>query len=311
MLRWAKYGARVMTMENVEEIKTWGPLKRMQKKGVVGWYPDEAHTGRTWQAFLSILSTGIDADHPDMPEILSVLDGTVTLAECVRGFGYQYEAREIRACDFGTPTIRRRLFMIARRDGVPIVWPAATHFDGRLRLPGPAWRTIAQCIDWERPCPSIFLTKEDAKIQGINCKRPLADPTLRRIAMGIDRYVMRAETPFLVSLTHQGGERIESGDEPIRTITTAKRGEKGVVAPTISRFNGDHHGRQGRFGTQLVRRAARHRPGHVEPLPRCPKRSWLLWLRMSPIPRRPAEGQTSGKQRIQPAPSRQRAASRQ
>lgn len=243
MLRWAKYGARVMTMENVEEITTWGPLVRIQKGGEWGWYPDPAHKGRIWKAFLAILGGGIAADHPDLPEILSVLDGTVTLSDCVRGFGYVHEAREIRACDFGTPTIRKRLFMIARRDGKPIIWPEPTHFDNRTAKRGvKPWRTIAECIDWERPCPSIFLDKDQAR--RARCKRPLAAATLRRIAMGVDRYVLRAERPFLVNLTHQGGERVESVDRPANTITGANRGEKALVGPVVvNTANGKTTGR--------------------------------------------------------------------
>lgn len=241
MLRYAKIRSRVMFMENVEEIQTWGPLVQMCKKGELGWYPDPQHKGRTWRAFLDCLGTGIAADHPDLPEILEVLGGTVTAAECIRGFGYKCEHRELRACDYGAPTIRKRLFMIARRDGKPIVWPAATHADPKKALPGSKlkpWRTIAECIDWNLACPSIFLTGAAAK--AARCKRPLADPTLRRIAKGIDRYVLKSARPFLVSLTHQGGERVESVDAPANTITGANRGEKAVV---MTKFHGSHKDR--------------------------------------------------------------------
>lgn len=235
MLRYAKIKSQVMFMENVEEIQTWGPLVQMVKKGVQGWYPDPQHKGRTWRAFLDILQGGIAPDHPDLPEILEVLGGTITQAECVRGFGYRCEHRELRACDYGAPTIRKRLFMIARRDGKPIVWPAPTHADPKKINPGSKlkpWRTIGECIDWQLPCPSIFL--EGAAARAVRCKRPLAKPTLRRIAKGIDRYVLKSTRPFLVSLTHRGGERVESVDAPANTITGANRGEKEVVTPFIT-----------------------------------------------------------------------------
>lgn len=245
MLRYAKIKSRVMFMENVEEIQTWGPLVQMVKNGQPGWYPDPGHKGRTWKAFLDILQDGIAPDHPDLPEILEVLGGTITRAECVRGFGYRCEHRELRACDYGAPTIRKRLFMIARRDGKPIVWPAPTHADPKKITPGSKlkpWRTIAECIDWFLPCPSIFLSGAAAK--AARCKRPLAKPTLRRIAKGIDRYVLKAARPFLVSLTHQGGDRVESVDAPANTITGANRGEKTVVAPSIvNSANGKTTGR--------------------------------------------------------------------
>lgn len=244
MLKWAKYGARVMTMENVEEIVTWGPLKRMRKNGSLDWYADPEHKGRTWQAFLSILSTGIDPAHPDLPEILEVLGGYVTREECVRGFGYAYEGRVIRACDQGTPTIRKRFYLVARRDGRPIVWPAPSHQPRESTTKGaketkrargqkklPPYRAIAECIDWELPCPSIFLDKAGARRW--RCKRPLARATLRRIARGTDKHILRAAKPFIVSVTHQGGDRDEAIDEPGRTVTGAHRGEKAVVAPTV------------------------------------------------------------------------------
>ncbi len=232
MLKWAKYGARVMTMENVEEIVTWGPLKKVRKNGKVDWYADPEHKGRTWHAFLDILSTGIDPNHPDLPEILEVLGGYITEEDCVRGFGYAYEAREIRACDQGTPTIRKRLFMIARRDGRPIVWPAPSHAPKDSGSGLPAYRTIAECIDWELPTPSIFLSRGEAKRW--RCKRPLAKATMRRIAKGVDRYVLKAKQPFIVSLTHQGGDRVEPVTEPSMTVTGAHRGEKALVSPFLT-----------------------------------------------------------------------------
>jgi DNA (cytosine-5)-methyltransferase 1 len=222
MLRWAKIRTRVIYMENVEEIQTWGPL-------LADGRPDPEHKGRTWQAFLSALGSGLDPDHPDIPEMLEVLGDSVTRAEIERGFGYEIETREIRAFLHGAPTIRKRLYLIARCDGLPIVWPEPTHArpeEARKNGLKP-WRTIAECIDWSIPCHSIFLTREEAR--KFRCKRPLAKSSLRRIAKGMDRYVLKAKRPYLVSLTHQGGDRVESVDEPARTLTGAHRGEKGVV----------------------------------------------------------------------------------
>ncbi|MGX8249859.1 DNA cytosine methyltransferase, partial [Escherichia coli] len=82
----------------------------------------------------------------------------------LRRLGYQVDWRELRACDYGAPTIRKRLFLIARRDGQPIVWPEPTHGDPaseavkakRLK----PWRSAAEIIDWSLPCPSIFTRKK-------------------------------------------------------------------------------------------------------------------------------------------------------
>lgn len=105
----------------------------------------------------------------------------------LRRLGYRVQHKELRACDYGAPTIRKRLFVIARRDGAPIVWPKPTHGDprgagvrsGKL----PPWRTAAEIIDWHLPCPSIFDTSAEIWEKfGLRAKRPLAEATLRRIA---------------------------------------------------------------------------------------------------------------------------------
>ena len=186
--RWAReVRPRVIALENVEEFQHWGPLTDdgqpcPERKGL---------TFRRWVAQL-------------------------------RNLGYSVEWRELRACDYGAPTIRKRLFVIARCDGQPIVWPQPTHGPG-LRT----YRTAAECIDWSIPCPSIF---ERAK--------PLAPATLRRIAHGIKRYVIDAAQPFIAPVTHQGDERVHGINEPLRTITTAKRGEFALVAPTFAGAGG-------------------------------------------------------------------------
>ncbi|MBX3603217.1 MAG: DNA cytosine methyltransferase [Rubrivivax sp.] len=189
VVKWAKLvRPRIICLENVEEFQTWGPLLEdgmpcPQRKGL---------TFRRWVAQL-------------------------------RNLGYAVEWRELRACDYGAPTIRKRLFLVARCDGAPIVWPQPTHAKdpakgSRLK----PWRTAAECIDWSLPCPSIF-----------ERERPLAEATLRRIAHGVKRYVLEAARPFIVPVTHQGDNRVHSADEPLRTVTSAKRGELALAVPTL------------------------------------------------------------------------------
>lgn len=240
ILNWvATVRPRVIFKENVEEIQTWGPLLPNCK-------PDPAHKGRTFRAFIDILGPGIHPDHPDLPEILEVCGKYVTKEMLCRGFGYKVEYRELRACDYGAPTIRKRFFMIARCDGVPITWPKPTHAAPTLARAQKLkpWRTAAECIDWQIPCPSIFLTRDQAK--AVRCKRPLVRASLARIAKGIDRYVLKASEPFLVSVTHQGGDRVESANEPMRTVTGAHRGEKAVVAPYFVPRYGERPGQEPR-----------------------------------------------------------------
>lgn len=201
VVEWARRARpRVIILENVEEFQTWGPLRRDGR-------PCPDRRGQTFTLW----------------------------AEKLRRLGYRLEWRELRACDYGAPTIRRRLFVIARRDGRPIVWPEPTHgapdspeVQAGQRRP---WRTAAEIIDWSLPCPSIFLTPEEARAHGV--RRPLAEATLRRVARGVVRYVLDSPRPFIIPVTHGGDARCWDSDEPLRTITTARRGEMMVVAPSL------------------------------------------------------------------------------
>lgn len=200
---WAeKVKPDVICMENVEEFVTWGPL------GDDGKVIKE-FSGVTYELWLKRLKAA----------------------------GYKVQSRELRGCDYGAPTIRKRWFLVARRDGRPIVWPKPTHGDPESRAvklgKRKPWRTAAECIDWSVPCPSIFDTSEEIKEKhGLRAIRPLADNTMARIARGMKRYVLDAKTPYIVNLTHGG--RVESVDDPFKTITCANRGEKSVVVPVLS-----------------------------------------------------------------------------
>lgn len=217
-LRWAAtVRPRVIMLENVEEFQTWGPLL-IDSEGNAR--PDPAKKGRTFNSFINAL----------------------------RRQGYKVEWRELRACDYGTPTIRKRLFLIARRDGASIVWPKPTHGDpasaevkaGKL-LP---WRTAADIIDWSIPCPSIFLTKEEAKAQGLNVKRPLAEATMRRIAKGVERFVINAAEPFIVKCNHTSNRTVYDAfrgqglHEPLQTVTAAPG--FALVQPQFAPFITEH-----------------------------------------------------------------------
>lgn len=161
-----------------------------------------------------------------------------TFVNALRRQGYQVDYRVLKASDYGAPTRRERFFLIARCDGRPIVWPQPTHGDpenegaktGRLK----AWRTAAEIIDWSLPCPSIF-----------ERKKPLAENTLRRIALGIKKFLMESSKPFIAPVdikgvrdhsqmviaflsqyyteTCQGEVRGQSLRDPIYTIPTANR----------------------------------------------------------------------------------------
>lgn len=185
----------LILLENVEEFRTWGPLCEEGK-------PIKERKGETFEKWCREL----------------------------RKAGYKLQFRELRACDYGAPTIRKRFFMVGRCDGQPIVWPKPTHGApdsddvkaGKLK----PWRTAAEIIDWSVPCPSIF-----------ERKKPLAEKTLRRIAHGIVKFVINNPSPFIVPIcnTNWAGDRFYPGDEPLRTITTAKGGEQALVTPYFAR----------------------------------------------------------------------------
>jgi DNA (cytosine-5)-methyltransferase 1 len=189
-VRWAAtVRPQVIILENVEEFKTWGPLT---KDG----YPDPDQKGRTFNSFVNALKRQ----------------------------GYQVDFRELRACDYGAPTSRKRLFMIARCDGLPIVWPEPSHSDPKSSSTLPPWRTAAEIIDWSLPCPSIF-----------DRKRPLAENTLKRIAKGIQKFVVENPEPFIVQVNHGGSFRGQTINEPLPTIT-AKHGY-GIVTPFLTQYH--------------------------------------------------------------------------
>ncbi|MFG6566713.1 DNA cytosine methyltransferase [Sulfitobacter sp. 1A13679] len=207
VVKWAEdVKPDVICMENVEEFVTWGPICE-------GGKPIKEFSGITYEAWLKRL----------------------------RNAGYKVQSRELRACDYGAPTIRKRWFLVARRDGLPITWPKPTHGDPKSKLVKAGklkpWRTAAECIDWSIPCPSIFDTSEVIKEKhGLRAIRPLANNTLARVARGMKRYVLDADEPFLVNLTH--GARAEGAAEPFRTITGANRGEKAAICPSLMSMKG-------------------------------------------------------------------------
>jgi DNA (cytosine-5)-methyltransferase 1 len=167
---------RVLTVENVEEFQTWGPL-------LGDGQPCPDRKGETFKKWVGELQR----------------------------LGYRVEWREIRAMAYGTPTIRKRLYLVARCDGQPIVWPEPTHGPGLL-----SFTTAADIIDWSLNCPSIF-----------ERVRPLAEATMRRIAVGTMRYVVNAAAPFIVN-----GFRGQDIREPMRTVTAAHDAH-GIVVPHL------------------------------------------------------------------------------
>lgn len=203
VLRWAgTVRPAVIILENVEEFQTWGPVRKGR--------PVKSKAGQTFQKWLSQL-----------------LD-----------LGYKVEFRELVAADYGTPTTRKRFFLVARCDGKPIVWPEPTHaprdseaVKNGTKLP---WRAAAEIIDWSRPCWSVFASKEELKELGVKAVRPLADNTMRRIIRGVDAFTIKSGKPFIVECNHSGGGHLADPDDPLRTIT--QKHTAGVCDPVVAPF---------------------------------------------------------------------------
>ena len=218
VLRWAgTVRPRVIILENVEEFQTWGPVRR--------GHPVKSKTGQTFRQWLGQLEA----------------------------LGYTVEWRELVAADYGAPTTRKRFFLIARSDERPIVWPEPTHApaDSQEVKAGTKkpWRSAAEIIDWNLPTPSIFATKEEVRERyGVAAVRPLARNTMRRVARGVDKFVIRSASPFLVIVNHAGEFRGQGLAEPIQTIT-AKHGY-GVVSPVMAPLT--MHNNQNAVGTSIT-----------------------------------------------------------
>ncbi len=226
---------RILSLENVWQILTWGPLVAKRDKatgrvlkmdGTVAargervplelqqLVPDKCHAGRTWRQFVAAL----------------------------QALGYVVEWRKLVASDYGAGTSRERLFLIARRDGKPIVWPSPTHG----KAPGlKPLVTAADCIDFSDIGTSIF-----------NRPKPLADATLRRLAGGLVRNVLEAEkpfflapptdavqaiTPFMAGVGGRAGQSVpRSAGEPHYTFTS--KADSAVIMPALVKFKGNSIG---------------------------------------------------------------------
>jgi DNA (cytosine-5)-methyltransferase 1 len=200
VLKWAaKVKPDVIMLENVPEFVTWGPVRKGK--------PVKSKAGQTYEKWLSQL----------------------------KALGYEVETRKICAADLGAPTIRTRFHLIARCDGRPIVFPERTHAprsseevkSGKL-LP---WRSASEVIDFSLPCPSIFASKKEIKEQyGVNVMRPLKDNTLRRIARGLDKFVIKSGEPFIIQ--HKFQNCAQDVKNPLSTVTAG--GAHEVVDPLMT-----------------------------------------------------------------------------
>ena len=209
VLKWAgTVKPRVIILENVEEFQTWGPVRKGK--------PVKSRRGETFRKW----------------------------KEQLQALGYEIDHRELVAADYGAPTIRKRFFLIARCDGKKIIWPERTHApkDSEEVKSGKCkpWRGAAEIIDWTIPCPSIFDTTDEIKEKyGIRAIRPLAKNTERRIARGLEKFVLKNREPFIVPIGY--GERkgqaprVHDINEPLSTIVGS--GKQYLAMPSLIQYH--------------------------------------------------------------------------
>lgn len=226
VLRWAGLvRPDIIMLENVPEFVTWCPVRKGK--------PVKKKKGLTYQKWCKQLTD----------------------------LGYVFETRELCAADYGAPTIRKRFCLIARCDGEPIVFPERTHApaDSEEVKSGifKPWRSAAEIIDWSLPCYSIFESKEIIKEKySVRVNRPLKPNTLRRIARGLDKFVLKSSEPYIIEYqkqdvitpvliqyhSEQKNENVRGQGlrEPIMTIDGSNR--YGLAAMHLTQyFSGDGH----------------------------------------------------------------------
>jgi len=218
VIRWAKaVKPRVILLENVEEFEDWGPLGPDDR-------PDPLKIGLTFRIWKGKLEA----------------------------IGYKIEHREIVASVYGAATTRKRLYLIARCDGLPIVWPAESD---ELALTDR--RLAADCIDWSLPTYSIFLTKREGRKYGV--KRPLVPNTMRRVARGLQKFVIDNPRPFIVPMQH--ANRPVGVDEPLQTVTT--QGNKfNLITPFLTEHANGSNQRNFSVAEPMRTQCAQVKGGH-------------------------------------------------
>lgn len=190
VLRWAEalYIKNIL-IENVPEFMTWGPVDRDGS-------PIQALRGKTFLAFV----------------------------ESLRSLGYNVDYRVLNAADYGDPTTRKRLFIMASRDNA-VCWPEPSHGKVSQDMFGKRkpWRSARDIIDWDLPSESIF-----------SRKTPLKPNTMRRIMKGLEKF---SGLPFIVQ--YHGGDHADNRSypvsEPIPTVDTSNR--YAVCQPYIVALN--------------------------------------------------------------------------
>jgi len=191
-------------IENVVEFMSWGPLDDKGK-------PVSRKNGQDWMKWRN--------------EICS--------------FGYRDDWKELNSADFGAYTSRNRLFGCFAKEGLPIIWPDATH--SKKASQGmfnhlKKWMPVKDVLNFTDEGESIFTRK-----------KPLSDKTLERIYAGLLKYVAKGDKAFIGKYySGRPAGKVIPVDGPAGTITTAS-GQTLVQPKWLLKYNsingetGVHH----------------------------------------------------------------------
>lgn len=217
VIRWAEtLRIQNILIENVEEFKDWGPIY------------DDCNCGAGVDAEIKAHTKSCHYLKP-IPE----MRGKTFLAfvGALESLGYNVTHRVVTCADFGDPTTRRRLFILASKGKRP-TWPDPTHVkksgNDLFSANRPTWRPAREIIDWTLKGESIF-----------SRKKPLKPNTMRRIMKGLIKY---SGLPFV--LPDEGvnrGNAPRSIDDPLQTVT-ASRGAGHLVEPFLVAYHSDKEG---------------------------------------------------------------------
>ncbi|WP_220132688.1 DNA cytosine methyltransferase [Halorhabdus salina] len=164
MLRWIEMlQPKHLIIENVAGFRSWGPV-------IDGEPTRDGSLFEQWIDMLETLGYAVIRDDRGRPGVT------------------------LRAANFGDPTTRRRLFVIASRECEPTA-PAPTH-SKHATDDLEDWVPASEVIDWSDRGESMFTRSN-----------PLATTTMDRIARGIRDYCDERLTPYAAAL-----ERFDEDD---------------------------------------------------------------------------------------------------
>lgn len=182
-------------IENVEEFMSWGPLDDKGKP----------------------ISKDKGADY-------------IQWVSNVCSYGYEFEHRILNSADYGAITCRKRFFGIFAKNGLPIVFPIATH-SKKPNVNQKHWNAVRPALNFSDEGKSIF-----------GRKKPLVDASLKRIYAGLIKFVAGGKDAFLIkynSMNQKGKYVPPDVDEPCPTVATQNRLGLATVHFLSKAFSGD------------------------------------------------------------------------